>query len=161
MEDHIELGKLFFSIGRLQKTRADQYLDQIGLFRGQGMLLKFLSHHDGLTHSEIAEKLEISPAAVTKVIKRLEEQNYLKRQPDPKDDRVSRVFIQPEGKKVANDIHSIFRQLDERMFQDFSEEELEILYKYLVRMQSNLQQDASYTKNVNGSPRHGFHRRLQ
>jgi MarR family transcriptional repressor of mepA len=99
MEDHRQLGKLLFSIGRLQATRADRYMDQIGLFRGQGMLLKFLDHHDGLTHSEIAERLEISPAAVTKVIKRLEEQKYLKRQPDPKDERVSRVFIQPAGKK--------------------------------------------------------------
>jgi DNA-binding MarR family transcriptional regulator len=146
MEDQKELGKLFFSIGRLQSTRADQYLNQFGLFRGQGMLLKFLHHHDGLTHSEIAEKLEISPAAVTKVIKRLEEQNYLRRQPDPKDDRVSRVFIQPEGKKVEEEIHSIFHQLDDRMFQGFSEEELEILHGYLVRMQLNLQQDESYTK---------------
>jgi MarR family transcriptional repressor of mepA len=158
MEDHKELGKLFFSIGRLQKARADQYLDQIGLFRGQGMLLKFLHHHDGLTHSEIAEKLEISPAAVTKVIKRLEEQNLLKRQSDPKDDRISRVFIQPEGKKVADDLHTIFHQLDERMFLGFSDDELDKLHDFLIRMQSNLQLDENYTTNPIGSSRHGFHR---
>jgi len=158
MEDHKELGKLFFNIGRLQKTRADQYLDQIGLFRGQGMLLKFLSHHDGLTHSEIAEKLEISPAAVTKVIKRLEEQNYLRRQPDPKDDRVSRVFIQPEGRKVEEDLHTIFHQLDDQMFQGFSKDEIEKLHDFLIRMQSNLQQDENCPKNAKGSSRHGFHR---
>ncbi len=157
MDDHIELGKLFFSIGRLQKTRADQYLDQIGLFRGQGMLLKFLHRHDGLTHSEIAEKLEISPAAVTKVIKRLEEQNYLKRQPDPKDERVSRVFIQPAGKKVADDIRNLFLQLDDCMFQGFSDKELELLHVFLVRMQSNLQQDETYAKNPTINPKHGFH----
>jgi len=161
MEDHKELGKLFFNIGRLQKTRADQYLEQIGLFRGQGMLLKFLSHHDGLTHSEIAEKLEISPAAVTKVIKRLEELNLLKRQSDPKDDRVSRVFIQPEGKKVAEDLHTIFQQLEDQMFQGFSNEEMEQLHDFLIRMQLNLQPDENYTKNPNGGPRHGFHRHFQ
>jgi MarR family transcriptional regulator, organic hydroperoxide resistance regulator len=158
MEDHKELGKLFFSIGRLQSTRADQYLDQIGLFRGQGMLLKFLVSHDGLTHSEIAEKLEISPAAVTKVIRRLEEQDYLKRQPDPKDDRISRVFIQPEGQKVADEIRNIFFQLDDRMFQGFSEEELEHLHGFLIRMQSNLQLDDMTVRNGAGRHRHGFNR---
>ncbi|BCY16718.1 MarR family transcriptional regulator [Leptolinea sp. HRD-7] len=147
MEDHRQLGKLLFSIGRLQATRADRYMDQIGLFRGQGMLLKFLDHHDGLTHSEIAERLEISPAAVTKVIKRLEEQKYLKRQPDPKDERVSRVFIQPAGKKVADDIRNLFIKLDDCMFEGFSEAELEMLYSFLVRMQANLQQDETYGKN--------------
>ncbi len=160
MEDHRQLGKLFFSIGRLQATRADRYLDQIGLFRGQGMLLKFLNHHDGLTHSEIAEKLEISPAAVTKVIKRLEEQNYLKRQPDPKDERVSRVFIQPEGKKVADDIRNLFIQLDDCMFDGFSDKELETLHTFLVRMQSNLQQDDTYEKKPGTGPKHGFHKQF-
>jgi MarR family transcriptional regulator, organic hydroperoxide resistance regulator len=158
MENHRELGRLFFSIGRLQSTRADQYLDQTGLFRGQGMLLKFLIHNDGLTHSEIAEKLEISPAAVTKVIRRLEEQNFLRRQPDPKDDRISRVFIQPEGKKVADNIRDIFCQLDDRMFQGFSEEELENLHGYLIRMQSNLQPDDLTIRNGNGRHRHGYPR---
>jgi MarR family transcriptional repressor of mepA len=160
MEDHRELGKLFFSIGRLQSTRADQYLDQTGLFRGQGMLLKFLVHHDGMTHSEIAERLEISPAAVTKVIKRLEEQNMLKRQSDPKDDRISRVFIQPEGKRVADNIRNVFIQLDECMFQGFSEEELEQLHGFLVRMQSNLQQGEMTCRENPGGHRHGLHRRF-
>lgn len=160
MEDHRQLGKLFFSIGRLQATRADRYMDQIGLFRGQGMLLKFLNHHDGLTHSEIAERLEISPAAVTKVIKRLEEQNYLKRQPDPKDERVSRVFIQPEGKKVADDIRNLFIQLDDCMFEGFSDKELEMLHTFLVRMQSNLQQDDTYGKNPGTGIKHGFHKQF-
>lgn len=158
MKDHRELGRLFFSIGRLQATRADQYMDQINLFRGQGMLLKFLSRHDGITHSEIAEKLEISPAAVTKVIRRLEEQNYLKRQPDPKDDRISRVYIQPEGKKVADDILSIFNQLDDHMFQGFSEDELEQLHGYLLRMQSNLQLGDTASRFSTGRHRHGIDR---
>jgi DNA-binding MarR family transcriptional regulator len=160
MKDHRELGRLFFSIGRLQSTRADQYLDQTGMFRGQGMLLKILVHHDGITHSEIAERLEISPAAVTKVIKRLEEQNMLKRQPDPKDDRISRVFIQPEGKRMADNIRNIFIQLDERMFQGFSEEELEQLHGFLLRMQSNLQQGEMTSRDSIIGHRHGFHRRF-
>ena len=124
MKNSKELGKLLFNIGRLHGTRADQLMDHIGLFRGQGMLLKYVARHDGLTHSEIAENLEISPSAVTKVIKRLEELNYLKRQPDPKDERISRVFIQPEGCKVIEQIHEIFQQLESTTFEGFSEEEL-------------------------------------
>lgn len=158
MIDHRELGRLFFIIGRLQATRADQYMDQINLYRGQGMLLKFLSAYDGMTHSEIAERLEISPAAVTKVIRRLEEQNYLKRQPDPKDDRISRVYIEPEGRKIADDIHRKFGQLDEQMFQGFSEEELEILFGYLLRMQSNLQTGEMMCKNSHNGHRHDVDR---
>lgn len=142
-------------IGRLHSRRADQMMDQIGLYRGQGMLLKYLSRFDGLTHSEIAEKLEISPAAVTKVIKRLEEQNYLKRQPDPTDERISRVFIQPDGLKTIEKINQIFLQLDHETFLGFSEEELEQLRGFLNRIQENLHGNANECCE-NHSP--GFHR---
>jgi DNA-binding MarR family transcriptional regulator len=157
MENNRELGKLIFGIGRLHSTRADQMMDQIGLFRGQGMMLKFLSQFDGQTHSEIAEKLAISPAAVTKVIKRLEEQNYLKRQPDPKDERISRVFIQPEGQKKIEEIHRIFQELDNTTFQGFSEEELEQMHGYMLRVQANLQNNST-EPFMGDHHRHGFHR---
>ncbi len=138
MENKEQLGKILFHIARLHATRADQFMDKIDLYRGQGMLIKFLSRHDGLTHSEIAEKLAISPAAATKVIKRLEEQDYLQRRPDPRDERISRVFILPAGVQVAEEIENIFMDLDKNTFQGFSDEELQQLHGFLKRMQENL-----------------------
>jgi predicted DNA-binding protein YlxM (UPF0122 family) len=70
------LGKLLVFVCRLHGTKADRFFEQLGLYRGQAFLLRVLSKKDGLTHSEIAEILEISPAAATKVIKRME-QNHL------------------------------------------------------------------------------------
>jgi DNA-binding MarR family transcriptional regulator len=154
------LSKMMFGIGRMHARCADQMMDEVGLFRGQGMLLKYLAKFDGLTHSEIAEKLEISPAAVTKVIKRLEEQNYLKRQSDPKDERISRIFMQPEGLQTIEKIHKNFQQLDEATFEGFSDEELEQLHGYLLRIQENLQARLVNNGEIHrpGHRRPGFHR---
>ncbi len=118
MENYHELGRLFVGLARLHSTRADQVMDQIGLFRGQGMLLKFLSKFDGQTLSEIAEKLEISPAAVTKVTKRMEEQNYLKRQPDPKDERVSRVLSSRKVRRKLKRYTGFFKNWITQHFRD-------------------------------------------
>jgi DNA-binding MarR family transcriptional regulator len=85
------------NVCRLHHKRADQSMDQVGLYRGQAFLLMILSQHDGMTHSEIAENLEISPAAATKVIKRMEQAGYLQRQADPADERISRVYLQDKG----------------------------------------------------------------
>jgi DNA-binding MarR family transcriptional regulator len=139
MEDIRELGRLLFSIGRLHATRADQLMDQIGMYRAQGMLLKFIAHHNGLTHSEVAEKLKISPAAVTKVIKGLEELQYLSRQNDPRDERISRIFIQPEGLKRFEEINDCFQKLYDLTFQGFSDDELDVIHTLLLRIQGNLQ----------------------
>lgn len=130
-------------IGRLQGSRLDRYFEKIGLYRGQAILLVILSEQDGLTHSEIAEKLCISPAAATKVIKRLEGLNYLQRRADPADERVSRVYLKEDGQAVIQEIRSIFRQVDEKLMAIFTPEEQELLARLLLRLVTYLQKQAS------------------
>jgi len=97
-----------------------------------------LSEQDGMTHSEIADKLEISPAAVTKVIKRMEQAHYVQRRADPADERVSRVYLQAQGNALIAEIHSAFGRLDQTMLDSFPEPDLVRLRDLLERMQANL-----------------------
>lgn len=123
---------------RTRAKRADVYMARSHLYRGQGLLLLFLARQDGLTHSEIAEKLNISPAAATKVIKRLERLGFLQRQADEQDERVSRVYLQPTGREVMDAIQQSFQVLDEQSFQGFSAAEQEQLRGFLQRILENL-----------------------
>jgi len=134
----MKVGKLIAGIGRLQAIRADRTLEGIGLYRGQSFLLMTLSEEEGLTHSEIAEKLNISPAAATKVIKRLEELHFLQRRPDPADERISRVFLEEEGWAVIHQIKGVFQQMEQILCTDFSPEEKQTLLKLLARVYTNL-----------------------
>jgi DNA-binding MarR family transcriptional regulator len=134
-----ELGWLLVSVCRLLHTRANQEMDRIGLYRGQAILLMILSQQEGVTHSEIAEKLEISPAAATKVIKRLEEAHYLQREADPADERVSRVYLQERGRALIAEIDAAFGKLDLMMFEGLPQPELERLRDLLTQIQTNLQ----------------------
>jgi DNA-binding MarR family transcriptional regulator len=134
-----DLGRLMSNVCRLHHTRADQSMERIGLFRGQAFLLMILSRHNGITHSEIAEKLEISPAAATKVIKRMERAGYLTRQADPADERVSRVYLQEQGRALTSEIERAFGKLDRMMFDGLPEPELERFRELLAHMAANLQ----------------------
>ena len=133
-----ELGRLLVSVCRLHHTRADQSMDKIGLYRGQARLLMTLSEQDGLSHSEIAEKLEISAPAATKVIQRMEEMYYVQRQADPADERVSRVYLQAQGHALIAEIRRAFGQLDRTMFNGLTELDLERFRDLLTQMQANL-----------------------
>ena len=133
-----ELGRLLVSVCRLHHTRADQSMDKIGLYRGQARLLMTLSEQDGLSHSEIAEKLEISAPAATKVIQRMEEAHYVQRQADPADERISRVYLQAQGHALIAEIRRTFGQLDQTMFDGLTELDLERFRDLLTQMQANL-----------------------
>jgi DNA-binding MarR family transcriptional regulator len=134
-----DLGRLLVSVCRLHHTKADQSMDQIGLYRGQALLLMTLSQQDGMTHSEIAEKLGISPAAATKVIKRMEQAQYLQRRADPADERISRVYLLDKGRALIDEINAAFAKLDRTTFGGLPQPELERLLNLLKRMQANLQ----------------------
>lgn len=138
-QNQIPIGRLMANIGRLQATRLDQMMDALGLYRGQAILLNILAEHDGLTHSEIAEKLQISPAAATKVIKRMEAMNYLRRQSDPQDDRVSRVYLQKAGLALVVQIREVFKKINEIILTDLTPEDKETLYRLLNCIHANLQ----------------------
>jgi DNA-binding MarR family transcriptional regulator len=134
-----KIGRRLMNVCRMRGKMADQLMENKRLFRGQGILLMVISQNGGLTQSEIADWLKISPAAATKVIKRLEQEGYLERRSDEKDDRVSRVFIRPEGLAVIEDVQSSFKRLDDKTFKGFTEEDLVNFSNFLVRIQENLQ----------------------
>ena len=134
----IKFGMLVGNIGRLHATLADQYMERIGLYRGQAMLLLLLSLEDGQTHSEIAEKLEVSPPAATKVIKRMEALNYVRRQSDSGDERVSRVFLQQEGKAVIRQIKNALDQIDQVLLDSLAPKEQEQLIQLLLKIHQSL-----------------------
>ena len=134
----IKIGHLLAGIGRLHACRTDQVMDRIGLYRGQAILLMVLSKKDGLTHSEISEKLGISPAAATKVIKRMESMNYLQRRSDPTDERISRVYLEQEGRAVIQQVRHVFEQVDQVLLNNLSPEEQADLIRMLLQVHANL-----------------------
>ena len=140
---NMPLGRLLANLGRQHAMRIDQLMEQVGLYRGQAILLLTLAEGDGLksplTHSEIAEKLRISPAAASKVIKRMESLGYVRRDPDPLDERVSRVTLLEGGRAKLDDIHAVFDTINLRMVCGFSPEEQAELRDFLLRIYNNLQ----------------------
>jgi len=140
----IKIGQLLACVGRLHASRTDRYMERNGLYRGQAFLLMILSEKDGLTHSEIAEKLEISPAAATKVIKRLEVLNFLVRCSDPADDRISRVFLKEEGWAVIQQIKNAFQQINRNLLNNFSPDEQNTLTVLLLKLYENLLDQSLY-----------------
>lgn len=136
--EDVKFGMLLANIGRLQAKQADRFMERFGLYRGQAILLKILSEKNGLTHSKIAEKLEISPAAATKVIKRMEALKYVRRQPDPIDERISRVFIQEKGAAVVHQIENSFDQIDQILISNLSPEEQRTFFQLLWKVYASL-----------------------
>ena len=66
--------------GRLHKTLIDARVREIGIHRTQHRILMHLARCEKLpSQKELAEHLDVTPAAVTLAIKQIEKDGYIKR----------------------------------------------------------------------------------
>jgi DNA-binding MarR family transcriptional regulator len=134
------LGLLLVRVCRAHHNLAAQVMEKIGLHRGQPPILLALGQQDGMTHSELAAKMEVTPANITNMVKRIEQAGFVVRQRDTADERVSRVYLTDAGQAIQSEAKSLVRQMNEIAFAGFTEEEQTIMRNYLRRIHKNLQQ---------------------
>ena len=65
--------------------------------------LHLLNQEPGLSQKDVAERLEVTPAAVSTAIREMETMGLLQRQPDSEDARQMRLFLCPHGREVVEE----------------------------------------------------------
>ena len=133
------IGYALTHVCKAQYRRARAMLDEIGLYRGQQFVLCALWDEEGLTHSELADRLRVHPATVTNALKRMERAGFLERRADPKDQRVSRVYLTDAGRDIRGAVERVWAELERQTFSGFSEGERQMLEGFLDRVRGNLQ----------------------
>ena len=136
--------------GRLHKTLIDARVRDIGIHRTQHRILMHLAKHEKLpSQKELAEHLDITPAAVTVAIKQIEKDGYIKRTLG-KDTRFYEIEITEKGRDMVNLTREMFSAVDIAMFDGFSDEELDQFMSLLGRLEANMKsQIPSERKNNN------------
>lgn len=132
---------IFLEVLRLHYYRTHMLLDKIGVYPGQPPLLFILNKHDGLSQKEIADKLGIKPSTITVMLKRMESGNLVCRRQDSEDQRVSRVYLTEEGRRLSEKSKEITIQLQDECFGNFTQEEKENFRRLFIQMRDNLQKE--------------------
>ena len=127
-------------IFHLHHTRAHQLLEEIGLYRGQPPVLRELWEQEGLPQNELADRLHIAPATLTKMLQRMEKTGFLQRMADPTDQRVSLVYLTDAGRAVQTRVEMVWKQMEAETFAGLSHEDALVLHRCLLQIVGNLQQ---------------------
>ena len=87
-------------------------------------ILLVLKKHDNITQKELADYLYYSEGLITRFIKRLEENEYIKRGVNPKNKREKIITITPKGMKLADEIENHKNEWEEIVFGFLSKNQL-------------------------------------
>lgn len=129
---------LFAKCNRLHHAMVESRVGALGMHRSQHGMLLTVNFNSNISQKELAKRMEISPAAVTVTLKKLEAQGFIERFQLERDSRVNNIIVTEKGKDIIRKTGDIFSELDERTFEGFSDEELDIFISYLMRISQNL-----------------------
>ena len=131
--------ELILRVSRTHKRVAERRIAELGIHGGQHHMLMILSYMGQIpAQNELARRMDISPASVANMLKRLETGGYIERRVGPSDGRRNEVRITEKGGEVVERSKRIFEEVDQRMFEGFTSEETEQLRAALERVHANL-----------------------
>ena len=129
---------LIGDVGRLIRVEADRRARAFGMTRAQWMILAWLDRQPGLSQKELAERLEVEPITVARLVDRLEARSLVERRPDPADRRVWRLHllpgVEPLLEVMSRQRDELFAHVTARLCPD----EVEATAAVLVTMRATL-----------------------
>ena len=113
----------------LDRRNKKQNPEMKSITKGQGRLIILLKRKDKISTKALSEILNISVTSLNETLNKLEQQNFIRKVPSPKDKRVLLVELTEEGRAIEFKNHE-----DIDIFDTLSKEEKEDLNEYLNRL---------------------------
>lgn len=117
----------------------DREASQVGVTRPQWRVLAHLEHRPGRRQVELAERMDIEPITLCRIVDRLEEAKLVERRRDPQDRRAWQLYLTPKAEPVVRKLHGLAESMAERVFAGLDQATLETVKAALATIRDNVQ----------------------
>ena len=131
---------LFMEINRQYGMRCMHRVREMGVQHGQMPIIMIVYGHNGCSQKEIAEQMGVTPPTVNVSIQRLEKADIVCRKRDEKDQRIMRVYLTENGRRIVEEIKQQSRDVEKVMFSNFSDAELCLMRRFFEQILDNIGQ---------------------
>lgn len=97
-------------------------------------VLFHLRRESGLSQYELAMRCQVKPSSMSVTLRNMEEQGYIRRQADEKDQRLTRVYLTEAGIALDEQVIALIRQTEGLMCSALCDEELKQLKTLLAKI---------------------------
>ena len=141
-------GFLTNDVARLLQNDFDRRVRALGITRAQWRVLMWVYRTPGVTQSELADTLDVQKAALGRMLDRLSDKGWIKREQDSDDRRIRRVHLSKEVKPLINTMRKIAAELRAAAMSGIAEQDRERFVDTLLLVKNNL--TAIQTSDSNG-----------
>jgi MarR family transcriptional regulator for hemolysin len=132
------IGYWILCTARAYERAMQQQLVPTGITHRQCQVLACLAHEGILSQVELADRLDIEPPTLVRILDRMERDGLLAREPSDTDRRVKLIRVLPKAKPVWKKIVQCAERVRGQACRNLSVEQRQTLQELLGIVQSNL-----------------------
>ena len=127
-------------MARQLRVAFDQSAEECGMTRAQWQLIAVVSRYPGTTQRTIAEALEVREITAGRLVDRLCDDGYLRRDANPNDRRAYCVYLTAAAQPLLDRLDELGRTHEQWIFAGFEPGDVEKLESLLDKIARNLSQ---------------------
>ncbi|OZT12331.1 MarR family transcriptional regulator [Priestia aryabhattai] len=136
----VELERSLRHIEAIIKQKGREILGQYSITPPQFIALQWLFERGDMTIGDLSNRIYLACSTTTDLVDRMEKNKLVIRVKDPKDRRVVRIHLLPEGERIIEEVIYKRRGYLEGVLSDFSEEEIKDLQGKLKRLHDEMKE---------------------
>lgn len=117
----------------------DRKAAALGITRAQWRVLAHLDHQPGLRQVELADRLDIEPITLCRIVDKLEEGGLVERRRDPGDRRAWQLFLCDTATPLVQRLHALADDFSAEMFGNLDPAAIAQARALLALIRTNLQ----------------------
>lgn len=129
-------------VGKLSnklRRKLDMLSSRAEFSGSQGRTLHFLlAQTEDVFQKDIEEEYSIRPSTATELLKQMEKNGLILRQPVPYDNRLKRIVLTDKALTYRKQVVEDLTVLEETLVSGISEEDLEVFFNVIEKMMDNL-----------------------
>ena len=129
-------------VGKLSnklRRKLDMLSSRAEFSGSQGRTLHFLlAQTEDVFQKDIEEEYSIRPSTATELLKQMEKNGLILRQPVPYDNRLKKIVLTDKALTYRQQVVEDLTALEETLVSGISEEDLEVFFNVIEKMMDNL-----------------------
>ena len=140
---------LLHDVARLMRKRFEQRARGLRLTRSQWQALAYLSRHEGISQTELADLLEVEPITLSRTVDRLVEAGFVDRMPHATDRRMWCLRLTEAAKSKLELVRELGEITRRETMEGVTDTDRQRLVETLSIMRSNLSAACEAAPGVN------------
>ncbi|MBL8629004.1 MAG: MarR family transcriptional regulator [Rhodospirillaceae bacterium] len=136
-DTHLQFLFLLSEVAWLQRREFHALTKRLKMTQVQAKALANIARREGLTQTALAQRLEVQPMTVVRLIDRMQKAGFVKRVKDPADRRAIRLYLAPKAKPILEQLWAVATVVRDQGLAGISAAEEQKLVELLRKVRAN------------------------